>query len=225
MQVVIKLVRVMLKDLLLAIEGVIIMSEELRDALDNIYDARIPKIWKARSWESASLGFWFTELLDRNQQFSTWLRSGRPTKFWMTGFFNPQGFLTAMKQEITRAHKWALDNVTLHNEVLRNMAEEIKTPPPEGVYVYGLFLEGAGWDRRNSRLCESANKVLYVLMPVVHIFALHNAPDKSPKLYQCPVYKKPQRTYTLLITPLWLQTLKNPDYWILRGVALLCDNK
>ncbi|EFN74803.1 Dynein heavy chain 8, axonemal [Camponotus floridanus] len=224
-QVVIKLVRITLKDLLLAIEGVIIMSEELRDALDNIYDAKIPRIWKARSWESASLGFWFTELLERNQQFSTWLQGGRPAKFWMTGFFNPQGFLTAMKQEITRAHKWALDNVTLHNEVLRNLAEEIKAPPPEGVYVYGLFLEGAGWDRRNSRLCESANKVIYVLMPVIHIFVLHNVPDKSPKLYQCPVYKKPQRTYVLLITPLWLQTIKSPDYWILRGVALLCDNK
>ncbi|XP_029675665.1 LOW QUALITY PROTEIN: dynein heavy chain 8, axonemal-like [Formica exsecta] len=224
-QVVIKLVRVTLKDLLLAIEGVIIMNEELRDALDNIYDAKIPRIWKARSWESTSLGFWFTELLERNQQFSTWLQSGRPAKFWMTGFFNPQGFLTAMKQEITRAHKWALDNVTLHNEVLRNIAEEIKAPPPEGVYVYGLFLEGAGWDRRNSRLCESSNKVLYVLMPVIHIFVLHNVPDKSPKLYQCPVYKKPQRTYILLITPLWLQTIKSPDSWILRGVALLCDNK
>lgn len=54
----------------------------------------------------------------------------------------------------------------------------------EGVYVYGLFLEGAGWDRRNNRLCESANKVLYVLMPVIHIFALYNTPDKSLKLYQ-----------------------------------------
>ncbi|XP_025155775.1 dynein heavy chain 8, axonemal [Harpegnathos saltator] len=225
-QVVIKLLRVSLRDLLLAIDGVIIMSEESRDVLDSIYDARIPKTWKARSWESSSLGFWFTELLERNQQLSIWLSSGRPAKFWMTGFFNPQGFLTAMKQEITRARKgWTLDNVTLHNEVLRNMAEEIKTPPPEGVYVYGLFLEGAGWDRRNNRLCESANKVLYVLMPVIHIFALYNAPDKSPKLYQCPVYKKPMRTYTLLITPLWLQTLKNPEHWILRGVALLCDNK
>lgn len=65
--------------------------KELRDALDNIYDARIPKLWKLRSWESATLGFWFTELLERNQQFSTWLYSGRPMKFWMTGFFNPQG--------------------------------------------------------------------------------------------------------------------------------------
>ncbi|XP_036143732.1 dynein heavy chain 8, axonemal [Monomorium pharaonis] len=230
-QMVIKLIRVMLKDLLLAIEGIIIMSEELRDIFDNIYDAKIPKTWKARSWESASLGFWFTELLERNQQFSTWLYSGRPIKFWMTGFFNPQGFLTAMKQEITRAHKWALDNVTVHNEVLRNIAEEIKKPPSEGVYVYGLFLEGAGWDRRNSRLCESANKVLYVLMPVVHIFVLHNADkvplpqDKNLKLYQCPVYKKPQRGYMFLITSLLLPTLKSPDHWILRGVALLCDNK
>ncbi|XP_076759064.1 dynein heavy chain 8, axonemal kl-3 [Xylocopa sonorina] len=225
-QVVIKLVNIILKDLLLAIEGVIIMSEELKDALDNIYDARVPKIWKAKSWESSSLGFWFTELLDRNKQFSTWLYTGRPAKFWMTGFFNPQGFLTAMRQEVTRAHKgWALDNVTLHNEVLRYTAEEIKTPPQEGVYVYGLFLEGAGWDKRSNRLCESANKVLYVLMPVIHIFALYNIPHKDPKLYQCPVYKKPQRTYVLLVTPLWLQTNRPPDFWILRGVALLCDIK
>ncbi|XP_015430178.1 PREDICTED: dynein heavy chain 8, axonemal [Dufourea novaeangliae] len=225
-QVVIKLVNIVLKDLLLAIEGVIIMSEELRDALDSIYDARIPTVWKVKSWESSSLGFWFTELLDRNRQFSTWLYHGRPTKFWMTGFFNPQGFLTAMRQEVTRAHKgWALDNVTLHNEVLRYTADEVKAPPPEGVFVYGLFLEGAGWDKRNNRLCESANKVLFVLMPVIHIFALYNIPDKDPKLYQCPVYKKPQRTYVQLITPLWLQTIRPPEFWVIRGVALLCDIK
>ncbi|XP_076677676.1 dynein heavy chain 8, axonemal kl-3 isoform X2 [Andrena cerasifolii] len=225
-QVVIKLVDVVLKDLLLAIEGVIIMSEELRDALDNIYDARVPALWKARSWESSTLGFWFTELLDRNKQFSTWLYSGRPVKFWMTGFFNPQGFLTAMRQEVTRAHTgWALDNVTLHNEVLRYTAEEIKSEPTEGVYVYGLYLEGAGWDKRNNRLCESSNKILFVLMPIIHIFALYNIPDKDPKLYQCPVYKKPQRTYVLLITPLWLQTIRPPEFWVLRGVALLCDIK
>lgn len=57
----------------------------------------------------------------------------------------------------------------------------------EGVYVYGLFLEGAGWDRRNIRLCESANKVLYVLMPVIHIFALYNVSEKNQKLYQVSI--------------------------------------
>lgn len=52
------------------------------------------------------------------------------------------------------------------------------------MYVIGLILEGAGWDRRNNMLCESANKVLYVNMPVVYIFALYNKPDKDPKLYE-----------------------------------------
>lgn len=46
MQKVITTVRNTLKDLKLAIEGTIIMSENLRDALDSMYDARIPSSWK-----------------------------------------------------------------------------------------------------------------------------------------------------------------------------------
>lgn len=46
MQRVIVLVRNTLTDLKLAIDGTIIMSENLRDALDCMYDARIPARWK-----------------------------------------------------------------------------------------------------------------------------------------------------------------------------------
>lgn len=46
MQKVITLVRSTLTDLNLAIDGTIIMSENLRDALDCMYDARIPARWK-----------------------------------------------------------------------------------------------------------------------------------------------------------------------------------
>lgn len=46
MQKVIALVRSTLTDLKLAIEGTIVMSENLRDALDCMYDARIPERWR-----------------------------------------------------------------------------------------------------------------------------------------------------------------------------------
>ncbi|XP_078399004.1 dynein axonemal heavy chain 8-like [Cetorhinus maximus] len=226
MQKVIMMLRNCLTDLQLAIEGTIVMSENLTDALDNMYNARVPVMWKRISWDSSTLGFWFTEFLERNVQFSSWIFEGRPNVFWMTGFFNPQGFLTAMRQEVTRAHKgWALDSVTLHNEVTKLMKDEIKIPPPEGVYIYGLYLEGAGWDRRNTRLTESTAKVLFTMLPVIYIFAINSTEPEDPKLYICPIYKKPQRTDLMFITTLCLKTVQPPDHWILRGAALLCDIK
>uniref|UniRef100_A0A8C2XN80 Dynein axonemal heavy chain 5 n=1 Tax=Cyclopterus lumpus TaxID=8103 RepID=A0A8C2XN80_CYCLU len=225
MQRVIVLVRNTLTDLMLAIDGTIIMSENLRDALDCMYDARIPARWKKASWASSTLGFWFTELLERNRQFQAWIFEGRPNCFWMTGFFNPQGFLTAMRQEITRANKGcALDRMVLCNEVTRWMKDDIAQPPAEGVYVYGLYLEGAGWDRRSCKLIDSKTKVLFEMMPVIRMYAENNG-VKDSRIYSCPIYKKPVRTDMNYIAAVDLKTSLPPDYWILRGVALLCDVK
>jgi dynein heavy chain len=84
------------------------------------------------SWLTPSLGMWYSGLLQRDEQYRSWLKTGRPVSFWMTGFFNPQGFLTAVQQEITRAHKaenWALDSVVLHAEVTEHTFEHVKTAP------------------------------------------------------------------------------------------------
>ncbi|XP_036448538.1 LOW QUALITY PROTEIN: dynein heavy chain 5, axonemal [Colossoma macropomum] len=237
MQKIIGCVRSTLTDLKLAIDGTIIMSEDLRDALDSMYDARVPKLWQRSSWESATLGFWFTELLERNQQFHSWTFHGRPNQFWLTGFFNPQGFLTAMRQETTRmnlAKGWTLDTVMLLNDVTRMMKEDVTGPPSGdvgGVYIYGLFLDGAGWDKRNIKLVESPPKVLFTPLPVVHVYAVSSANTTDTKrpqgvnLYPCPVYRKPRRTDLTFIFTLFLRTVQNPDHWTLRGLALLCDCK
>uniref|UniRef100_H2XPC8 AAA+ ATPase domain-containing protein n=1 Tax=Ciona intestinalis TaxID=7719 RepID=H2XPC8_CIOIN len=236
MQRVISLVRTMLMDLQLAIDGTIIMSDNLRDALDQMYDARIPKAWQKISWDSSTLGFWFTEFLERHEQFFTWLFEGRPNQFWMTGFFNPQGFLTAMRQEVTRAHSnkgWALDGVMLYNDVTKMSKEDVTAPPPAdigGVYVYGLYLDGAGWDRKAMKLMEPLPKVLFTQMPVVHVYAININQSRDDKrggmsLFPCPVYKKPRRTDLTFIFSLLLRTSQNPDHWVLRGVAVLCDTK
>ena len=96
-----------------------------------------------------------------------------------------------------------------------------------GVYIYGLFLDGAGWDRRNGRLMEQSPKVLYTPLPVVHIFSVNLEQRRSGQsmVYECPVYKKPRRTDLTYIAPLMLRTVVDPDHWIMRGVALLCDIK
>ncbi|XP_069898297.1 dynein axonemal heavy chain 5 [Dipodomys merriami] len=225
MQRVLSLVHSTLTELKLAIDGTIIMSENLRDALDCMFDARIPARWRKASWVSSTLGFWFTELLERNCQFTAWVFNGRPHCFWMTGFFNPQGFLTAMRQEVTRANKgWALDNMVLCNEVTKWMKEDISAPPAAGVYVYGLYLEGAGWDKRNMKLIESKPKVLFELMPVIRIYAENNT-LRDPRFYSCPIYKKPVRTDLNYIAAVDLRTAQAPEHWVLRGVALLCDVK
>ena len=63
-------------------------------------------------------------------------------------------------QEVTRQHRgWSLDSVILQNLVTRFTREDLQEAPPEGVYVYGLYLEGASWDRKKSRLVESKQKV------------------------------------------------------------------
>ncbi|KAI8902513.1 dynein heavy chain and region D6 of dynein motor-domain-containing protein [Globomyces pollinis-pini] len=224
MQTVISVVKSTLSDLKLAIDGTIIMAAALQNALDSLYDAVVPANWTKVSWQSATIGLWYSEFLSRAAQFHTWLHDGRPLVFWLPGFFNPQGFLTAIRQEITRAHNgWALDGVKLAPEVMKQMKEDITSQPTEGLYINGLFIEGAGWDRKNIRLTESQPKVNYQSMPVVHVSAINSVDDGDPKMYRCPVYKRPRRTDQNYIFDIELKTVQNPDYWIMRGIALLCS--
>lgn len=131
-----------------------------------------------------------------------------------------------ISQEVTRAHKgWALDSVVLQNLITRFNKEDIKNQPQEGVYVHGLFLEGASLDRKTSKLVESKPKVLYEQMPVIYIYAINTTAGKDPKLYECPIYRKPQRTDSKYIGSIDFETDHNPRHWTLRGVALLCDIK
>ena len=90
MQRILTLLRSTLTDLGMAIEGTIIMSEDLKEVLDNMFDAKVPAKWTKISWSSSTIGFWFTELLERDSQFKTWCFKGRPKAFWIPGFFNPQ---------------------------------------------------------------------------------------------------------------------------------------
>lgn len=85
-----------LQTLLQAIRGEVVVTEDLMSAINAVYDARVPRQWVFSyggdeiSWMSASLGLWFSSFTARNEQLADWLSGGRPSCFWLTGFFNPQ---------------------------------------------------------------------------------------------------------------------------------------
>lgn len=232
-------VRTTLVELKQAINGEVIMTPELQSALDAVFDAKPPVTWYMDAsgaeiaWTLPTLALWFTGLLEREKQLLTWLNSTRPTTFWLTGFFNPQGFLTAARQEVTRRHKaekWALDDVVLKTDALNDVDNKrIKGPPAEGVYVHGLFLEGCSWDRTTKQLKEAAAKELFTPFPVLHITAVTS--ERAKKIYgpsngffyDCPCYTKPRRTDQAYVFTVKVPTDVHPNHWVLRGVALLCS--
>jgi dynein heavy chain, axonemal len=243
LQRVISRVRFILQQLQLAIKGEVVMSEELALTLTAMFEAKVPGFWVFTvagdefSWILPTLGLWFTSLTARDEQDRSWLNNGRPNSYWLTGFFNPQGMLTAMKQEVTRKHKaqqWELDNVVYLTEVTpHERVDHVRSPPPEGVYIHGLFLDGAAWSKQEGRLVESEPKRLFVPLPV--LWASATVKSEQMKIrkemfgpqgpYEAPCYKYPNRTdrFFIFLVTLMCTPDKNPNHWTLRGVALLCN--
>ena len=239
-QAVITKVRFTLEQLQLAIKGEVVMTAELQETLDAIYDARVPHLWENTltgdefSWRLPTLGLWFTSLLSRHQQYRNWLDRGRPKSFMLNCFFNPQGLLTSMKQEVCRAHKsekWSLNDMIYVSEVTAfSSPDQIKSSPDEGIYIDGLVLEGAGFDPRQNCLVESEPKVLHSPLPVLHITAMSRVKAVAKKrslgnLFECPMYKYGERTDKYLICMVDLPCgQQSKEFWTLRGVALLANS-
>ena len=59
--------------------------------------------------------------------------------------------------------------------------EDIHDAPPEGVYIHGLFLEGASLDRKSGKLVESKAKILFEQMPVIYMYAINTTAGKDAR--------------------------------------------
>merc|ERR1719299_247965 len=137
------------------------MTPELLNDLNSVFDARVPSRWTHDA--SGAVISWLTGLLDRQVLLNTWLENGRGhmKAYWLTGFTNAQGFLTGVRQEVTRQHKkdqWALDDVVTHTEVQSVDLERVRDVPEEGQNIHGLFIEGGKWNRQEGKLDESEPK-------------------------------------------------------------------
>ena len=108
------------------------------------------------------LSAWVEELLDRLNFIRKWIDGGKPSRYWLGGFFFPHAFLTGTLQNFARKHVMAIDTIGFSFKVVGDIASP---PPAEGVHVYGMFLEGARFDNERKCLDESQPKLLFSPAP------------------------------------------------------------
>ncbi|CBZ27922.1 putative dynein heavy chain [Leishmania mexicana MHOM/GT/2001/U1103] len=218
-----------------AIKGEVVMSAELEAMFDAMLLGQVPKLWQDGGYLSRKpLASWYEDTLKRIEFFRDWNDNGLPTSFWISGFFFPQGFLTGVLQTYSRMHQTPIDEVKFSTHVTcYELPEDIEDSVENGVYIHGIFVEGAGFNLDSSTLVESKPGELYAPMPVIHLEPVRlSETTATTEYYACPLYKTSARVGTLSTTGLstnYVVTLDltsaagvGPRHWIERGVALLC---
>jgi dynein heavy chain len=97
--------------------------------------------------------------------------------------------LTGSLQNYARKHQYPIDTVAFNFIIRKEEWTELKTKPEDGVYIRGLFMEGARWDASIESINDSLPKQLYTEMPVLHLSPQQNRPEPTENIYRCPVYK------------------------------------
>ncbi len=234
------------------------MEDLSRALLINEWPGRNPFsqcTWEKLAWPSKkSLIAQFQDMLRRIDQLQQWVDDlgTPPACLWLPGLFNPTAYLTAVMQVTARQTGLPLDKMTVETHVTTMAGPEQVgkdlPPPVDGVYVHGLFIEGARWTPPEEaaemlavvgntpvggHLTDSKLKELLSPLPVVYIRAVPVLSTWEPSavgylrhqadVYECPVYLTSFRgpTYVFLAT---LKMNEPMSKWVLTGTALLMQS-
>ena len=257
MSVLLAEVRRSLEELRKGLNGTLDVSEPMEDLMAALTINQVPGrnpfhkcSWERLAWASRrSLQSWFIDLLRRCRQLTQWSEQFvTPLSVWLPGLMNPMAFLTAVTQTSARVRGLPLDKMTIRVHVTTMMRpEEISAYPSTGMYVHGLFLEGAAWDSGSElsgpslpqringapvagALTDARLKQLLFPMPVLYLEPESVQPSwlpsavgylrMDPDVYECPIYVTTMRgpTYICLAT---LRTRQGAKKWTLAGAALI----
>nr|XP_056709345.1 dynein axonemal heavy chain 14 [Euleptes europaea] len=153
---------------------------------------------------------------------------GHPCRFWLPGFFFPQGFLTAVLQNYARLNEISVDCLTFAHKVLpftQNKEQDLRgfkrneyilhkafqesSAPKTGVIIFGLYIDGACWSPTQEVLEDPDMHTRFYPLPDILFLPQQIASHPSFcyledevmfLLYECPLYQTPQRSGILSTT-------------------------
>ncbi|KAL8578359.1 Dynein heavy chain 2, axonemal [Nucella lapillus] len=220
-------IRESLVDLEKGIQGLVVMTLDLEIVFHSLHDGHVPPAWEKAYNSLKPLASWTRDLVLRMEQLSHWASTSHPPViFWMTGFTFPTGFLTAVLQTYARTNNVSVDMLQWEFTVLTVSDANVTGPPKDGVYIKGMYLQGAGWDKKHSVLVEADPMQLVCAMPSIHFKPTESRKKASKGVYTSPCYYYPNRAggggRPSFVVAVDLKCgEKAQEHWIKRGTALL----
>jgi dynein heavy chain len=182
--------------------------------------------WEKKAYPSKkNLSMWFVDLLARVEQLSAWSATLiTPNSVWITGLFNPMAYVTAILQTTARRDQLPLDQMDIFTDMTEEMNPALMaTPSEDGMYIHGLYMEGARWDLKKQCIADSLPKELHPEMPVMRVRGVVHGSYSLDGTYICPVFITSMRGPTFVFKA----TLKSNDplnKWILASVCLMMND-
>eukprot|EP00913_Durusdinium_trenchii_P035916 g33606.t1 len=154
----------------------------------------------------------------------------------------PQGFLTSVLQGYSRSNMIPVDQLSFEF-----VMQDEHRAPEEGIYIHGLFMDGAAWSYDDMAIDDQERKTIgafkrlpscifgcqefgtmFVKSPIINFIPWKDKKVNNEK-YRCPIYKTSIRAGTLSTTghstnfvlAIEVETLMDPSYWTLKGAAML----
>lgn len=208
-------------------QGAASVTSELEEVMHGLNQLKVPRLWGSTYPSLKPLASWMRDLVQRIEFFSSWIDDQLPICWWLPAMTYPTGFLTAVLQVAARMNGVSIDSLIYETPILTTGDKStITTHPKDGVYVFGLYIEGATWNFPGGFLEESRPMELISTMPIMHFKPVEGKRKTTKGYYNCPVYMYPVRSGTRerpsYVAAVDLRGGKfSSDFWTKRGVAIL----
>ncbi|CAJ1374899.1 unnamed protein product [Effrenium voratum] len=192
-----------LKQLQKAVKGIIVMTGELDDMFNAELNNLVPAIWTKDNIGYPCLkplNSWFEDMILRFDFFRDWIEGGIPVAYWISSFYFPQGFLTSVLQGYSRGKLIPVDQLSFEFVMQDTSdAQDLQTKPEEGIYIHGLFMDGAAWNYEDMAIDDQEFGTMFVKAPIINFIPWQVRRDARVR-YRCPIYKTSIRAGTLSTT-------------------------